>query len=252
MTLSTPAQTSPNRPQNPVPPGWLAAAELPRAVLALASMPLQLTKLLASPRGNGQPVMVIPGFGVTDASTIVLRTYLARLGYDVTGWQLGRNLGAKTVGVHNEHLLRRLSELFQVKQQPIALIGWSMGGIMARMIARKYPGKVKNIICLGAPITGDPFANRAWRVYERMSGHSLSHPIARAQIAESKLPPPVPSVSIYSKSDGVVAWQSCLEPIHHLTSNIEVNCPHVGFGFDANVFSIIADNLAERQGVQLS
>jgi pimeloyl-ACP methyl ester carboxylesterase len=222
----------------------LAWAELPRAIFALIRLPLHLPRLCAAPSGNGRPILVIPGFAMSDKSTAVLRAYLTWLGYNVSGWGLGRNLGAKTIGIYNEKLVARLKEVYNQVGQPVTLIGWSMGGIMARMIARSEPANVRQIISLGAPFAGDPFANTAWRTYERMSGHSLAHPVARAQIAESKLPPPVPSLSLFSKSDGIVAWQSCLEPKRPHTNNIEVRSAHCAFGFCPVVLRTLADQLA--------
>ncbi len=231
--------------QSLAPSRWRAIAELPRAGFAVALLPFHIARLRAARRGDGSPVLVIPGFATTDRSTYILRRYLSWLGYEVHGWALGRNLGAKTIGLRNEELLARLDHIHGQYDRKITLIGWSMGGIMARMIAREKPEKVRQIISLGAPFAGNPFANTAWRLYERMSGHSLSHPIARAQIAESKLPPPVRSVSLFSKSDGVVAWQSCLEPDHPHTLNIEVQSAHCGFGFSPAVLRTVADQLAD-------
>lgn len=228
------------------PSRWQSLAELPRALLAILSIPANLARLSSARRGDGAPVLVIPGFAVTDRSTLILRTYLTMLGYRVYGWGLGVNLGAKTIGVHNERLIEVLDTLYAKHQQKVCLIGWSMGGIMARMISRVSPHKVEKIITLGAPFAGNPFANTAWRIYERLSGHSLSHPVAQAQIAESKLAPPVPSVSLYSKSDGVVSWRCCIEPDHPHTSNIEVDSAHCAFGFSPRVIRIVADQLARR------
>lgn len=227
-----------------MPSRWMALAEIPRAVFAIASLPANILKLTKACKSNGSPVLVIPGFATTDRSTFILRAYLRWLGYRVSGWEMGRNLGAKTIGLHNEQLVKRLDDVYRQSGQKVTLIGWSMGGIMARMISRVRPEQVRLIVTLGAPFSGNPFANSAWKLYERLSGHSLSHPIARAQIAESKLPPPVPSVSLFSKSDGVVAWQSCLEPDHSHTLNIEVESAHCGFGFSPSVLRIIADRLA--------
>lgn len=228
----------------PLPPRWLTWTEIPRALMALASLPLRSRLLAAAPRGKGEPVLVIPGFASGDGSTAVLRAYLRWLGYRPHGWQLGRNLGARTIGIHNERLIDRLIAVHRATGQPVRLLGWSMGGIMARMIARAEPERVAQVISLGAPFAGDPFANHAWRVYERMSGHSLRHPIAQAQIAESKLPMPLPAVSIYSRTDGIVAWQSCIEPARPHTGNIEVSSAHCGFGFAPQVLRAVADTLA--------
>lgn len=189
--------------------------------------------------------MVIPGFGAGDKSTAVLRSYLRWLGYAPMGWGLGRNLGARTIGQHNEVLVERLGQLHRQLGEKITLIGWSMGGIIARMVARERMEAVARIVLLAAPITGNPYSNRGWSAYERMSGHSLAHPVARAQIRQSKLPMPVPSTSLYSKSDGVVHWECCLEPATRHSRNIEVRSSHCGFAFSPPVLRTIADCLAQ-------
>jgi pimeloyl-ACP methyl ester carboxylesterase len=222
----------------------LTWAEIPSTIYAILRLPFGVGRLYAARRGDGTPILVIPGFAMSDHSTAILRAYLTWLGYNVSGWGFGQNLGAKTIGIYNERLMARLAELHDRVSRPVTLIGWSMGGIMARMIARAAPEKVRQIISLGAPFTGDPFANTVWQTYERMSGHSLAHPVARAKIAESKLPPPVPNLSLFSKSDGIVAWQSCIEPERSHTDNIEVQSAHCAFGFCPVILRTIADNLA--------
>lgn len=238
FAAAAPAPSAPSR--------WLFAAELPRLGLACAALPLQTWRLAGAPRGDRRPVLVIPGFGATDRSTAALRAYLNWLGYAAHGWELGRNIGAKTVGIRNERLIDRLDTLHAEAGRKVTVIGWSMGGIMARMIARERSAAVEELILLGSPFAGDPYANRAWELYEKVSGHSLAHPVAQAQIAESKLPPPVPSTSLYSKTDGVVAWECCIEPPTPHTRNIEVATSHCGFAFDPAVLRLIADLLGER------
>jgi pimeloyl-ACP methyl ester carboxylesterase len=231
-----------------MPPKWLAFAEIPRLFGSLAALPWNFAELASAPLGDGSTVLVIPGFAASDGSTAILRAYLAWLGYDTHGWELGRNLGARTIGVHNEALIRRFDQLRAEAGQKPHVIGWSMGGIMARMLSRARPDDVEQLILLGSPFAGDPYANHAWQLYEKISGHSLSDPVAQAQIAESKLPPPVRSASIYSKSDGVVAWDCCLEPAAPHTQNIEVDAAHCAMAFDAKVLRTVADLLAKNRG----
>lgn len=226
------------------PERWLTWAEVPRTIWTLITLPFHWWALSGVAKGDLRPLLFLPGFGTTDNSTLILRQYFSFLGYRVHGWELGRNLGAKTIGLHNELLIARLDDLYASERQPITLIGWSMGGIMARMIARVDPVKVRQVISLGAPFAGNPFSNNLWQVYEQLSGHSLRHPVALAQIAQSKLPLPVPACSLYSKSDGVVAWQACLEPDESCAQNVEVHTPHCGFGFDPRVLREVAKMLA--------
>jgi len=231
---------------DPIPQRWRGLAEIPRAIGSLIRLPFEATRLARAPRGNGETIFVIPGFGAADGSTLVLRRYLTSLGYDVHGWGLGRNLGARTIGIHNERLIERFDS-FGVDRK-VHVIGWSMGGIMARMLSRARPERIAQLILLAAPFAGNPYANRAWQLYERISGHSLSHPVARRQIAESKLPPPVASTALYSKSDGVVAWTCCREPEAEHCRNIEVDSAHCAFGVDPDVLLLVAQSLANPPG----
>ena len=120
-----------------VPQRWLAWAEVPRALFAMANLPHHLTELSSAPQGDQRPVFVIPGIGMTDRSTLILRRYLGFLGYKVHAWELGRNLGAKTIGLRNERLIERVKFVHNAAQRPVTLIGWSMGGIMARKTSPK-------------------------------------------------------------------------------------------------------------------
>ena len=226
------------------PARWLSYAEAPRTAFALVRLMWAAPRLALAPRGDGSKVLVIPGFATGDGATAILRTYLMWLGYRSYGWGLGRNVGAKTVGVHNERLLERLDVVSDGGRDAVHVIGWSMGGIMARLMAHEVPERIRQVITLGSPFAGNPYSNIAWQSYERISGHKLSDPAARAQIALSKLAPPVPSTSIYSRSDGVVAWESCLEPDHPHTENIEVGGAHCGLGFCPSVLLTIAERLA--------
>ena len=228
---------------------WLAWAEVPRVLYAMATLPSGWLNLSTAQKGDDRPIFVIPGIGMTDRSTWILRRYLTYLGYTVHAWGLGRNLGAKTIGRHNELLIARIQSVYHDEGQSLTLIGWSMGGIMARMVARHHSHNIREVISLGAPFGGDPFTSRAWKIYERLSGHSLRDPVAEAQIAESKLPLPVLACSFYSTSDGVVPWQACLEPNTPNARNIPVRSAHCGFGFSAPVLRAVADRLAATSSV---
>jgi pimeloyl-ACP methyl ester carboxylesterase len=226
---------------------WL---EIPRFLKTLLTLPLRLARhwprrrsVAASP-----PVIVIPGFGFTDRSTAFLRWYLARCGYDAKGWGLGRNMGRKTIGLHNERAIAAIEEQARRAGQPVALVGWSMGGIVARMVARARPDLVSRVISLSAPFTGDPYANRAWPLYEKLAGHRLDDPVASRQIARSKQPPPVPALAIYSRSDGIVAWDCCIEEERPRTANVEVSAGHFEIGFRPSVLRLVADELAGLRG----
>lgn len=226
----------------------LALTELPRAIFELGSLPFSAPLLSTAEHGDGHPVLVLPGFVTTDTSTGVLRQYLRTLGYNVHSWDLGRNLGPKAIGHEGEKLIARLDAIHAKCGQKISLVGWSLGGVMARQLARRRPDLVRQIITLGSPFAGSPRATNAWRAYQALTGHAIDSEDARAQMRESELPPPVPSTAIYSKEDGVVAWQNCVEPEADLTDNIQVYGSHCGLGVNPVVLYAIADRLAQPEG----
>lgn len=226
----------------------LALSELPRALFELGSLPLSAPLLSMAKRGDGHPVLVLPGFMTSDASTSILRRFLKSLGYDVHTWDLGRNLGPRAIGHEGEKLIERLDCIHEQCGEKVSLVGWSLGGLMARQLARRRPDLVRQIITLGSPIVGNPRATNAWRAYQALTGHNIDEQGAREQMRESELPPPVPSTAIYSKEDGIVAWRNCIEPEADLTDNIQVYGSHCGLGVNPVVLYAVADRLAQAEG----
>ncbi len=230
------------------PSAFLALTELPRALAELGSLAAAVGPLMAAaPLGDGHPVLVLPGFMTGDASTGVLRRFLTRLGYDARAWDLGRNLGPRAIGREGEHLVAKLREVHQETGRTVSLVGWSLGGVMARLVARRAPDTVRQVITLGSPFAGSPRATNVWRLYEAMTGQKIDDPHTRGQLAESAAPPPVPSTAIYSREDGVVAWQNCREPVTPTTENIEVHGSHCGLGVNPSVLFAVADRLAQPE-----
>jgi len=168
-------------------------------------------------------VLVLPGFLADDLSTRPLRRFLGRLGYRAHPWLLGRNLGS--VGATRERLHARAAELHARHGRKLSLVGWSLGGIFARELAKQMPERVRQVITLGSP-----FADVARRV-ERL-----------------RQPPPVPSTAIYSKSDGIAHWEACRESEGPERENIEVPASHCGLGWSPIVLFAIADRLALAEG----
>jgi len=236
------ADSSPSsRPRPPSP--WLQLLEL-RAFVEFGTTLTCLPLLQSAPRGDGHPVLVLPGLIAGDGSTRLLRHYLAGLGHDVHGWGLGRNLGLRP-GLEDRMtaLVRDLYERSGGRR--VSLVGWSLGGVYARELALRLPDLVRDCIMLGAPIHGDPRSTNAWRVYELASGQSVDDPeLRRTPVA----PPPVPTTSIFSRTDGVVAWRCCLETPGELAENIEVDGSHCGLGANPAVLYAVADRLAQREG----
>lgn len=230
--------------QEPIrPPSMLLAMSEPqRALYELSSLPFAAPLLRCAPHGDGHPVMVLPGFVTSDRSTAILRRYLDRLGYDAYGWALGRNLGPRAIGWEGERLIERLHDIFD--DQKVSLVGWSLGGVMARELARRHPEMIRQIITLGSPFTGDPRASNVSEAYESLTGDRIDSLYLRERLAESRKPPPVPSTAIFTKGDGVVSWRNCIEPPSDHTDNIEVRGSHCGLGVNPAVLYAVADRLA--------
>ncbi len=226
----------------------LALTEIPRALSELATLPLAAPLLWAAKRGDGHPVLTLPGFVTSDVSTTLLRRFLTRQGYDAHAWELGRNLGPRAIGLQGEKLIARLDDIHEKTGQKVSLVGWSLGGILARQLARRRPDLVRQVISLGSPFTGDPRATNVWKAYEFLTGQRLKDPDTQAQLRESHDVPPVPSTAIYTKADGIVAWRNCLEPASATTDNIEVPGSHCGLGVNGLVLYAVADRLAQAEG----
>src|SRR6195952_4271262 len=226
------------------PSAFLVLTELPRALAELGSLPLAAPLLMTAARGDGHPVLVLPGLSTTDRSTSLLRRYLSALGYDVHAWELGRNLGARAIGAQGEKLIARLEAIYAMTGQKVTLVGHSLGGIIARQLSRRRPDMVRQIVTLGSPFAGDPRSTNVWKLYEYLCGHKVSDASTKAQLLESHNPPPVPSTAIYTKGDGIVAWQSCLEPETPTTENIEILGSHCGMCVNPIAMYAVADRLA--------
>ena len=226
----------------------LALTEFPRAVAEWASLPLASPLLATAPRGDGHPVLVLPGFATTDSSTRVLRKFLKRLGYDAHTWDLGRNLGHKAIGREGEKLIARLRAIHETTGQKVSLVGWSLGGVMARLVAHKAPDAVRQVITLGSPFAGSPKSSTVWRAYEWLTGDRVDDARIVRQLDDHAAPPPVPSTAIWSRADGIVAWQTCKERASATTDNIEVRGSHCGLGVNPSVLYAVADRLAQREG----
>lgn len=219
-----------------------------RALIELTAFYAAFPFLQTAARGDGHPVLILPGYMADDLSTLPLRTYLKSRGYAPHGWKLGRNLGRDTDLVQgvSERILQRLDTLWQQYGCKISLIGWSLGGIYARELARLRPDFVRQVITLGSPFNGDFRANNVSRFYEMSSGHALTD-LDPQLMARMKRPLPVPTTAIYSRMDGITAWECCLVTPAATSENIEVKSSHCGFGFHPQVLWIIANRLKQPE-----
>jgi len=222
-------------------PGPLLLLLEGRAVWEYAGFVAALPWLRRLPRGDGHPVVVIPGFGAGDLTTLPLRTFLNDRGYASYAWNQGFNLGPRDGVLDGVRVL--LSKTAQDHGERVSLIGWSLGGVYARELAKEFPEQVRCVITLGSPFAGHPRATNAWRLFALLNGGDDVHdPRLLAQLRKA---PRVPTTSIYSKTDGVVAWQCSLnEPEPH-TENIEVHASHLGMGMNPFALFAIADRLRQ-------
>ena len=223
--------------------------QAPGALLMLLEgrAPLEYAALLAAtpwlrklPKGDGHPVLVFPGLGANDISTAPLRKLLDELGYTTERWGQGFNFGprAGVLKACND----TVRALHDRHQRPVSLIGWSLGGLYAREMAKELPEHTRCVVTLGTPFAGHPRATNAWRIFEMLSGQRAHDPAVVARLRE---PPPVPTTSIYSRTDGIVAWQCSLNVPGPQAENIEVRASHIGMGMNPLALYAVADRLAQ-------
>ncbi len=206
------------------PPSWRRMNEMmwqwPRAWRGVGHL---------GPRGpvDGPPVLVIPGFIANDRTVMELRRALADAGWRVHPWQLGWNLGAREDTV--EQLKARIDAISS--DEPVLLVGWSLGGVFAREVARAHPERVSAVVTLGSPFSGDARANNVWRLYEWVAGHKVDAPPVK-RIPDK---PPVPTLAIWSRKDGIIAPRAARGLAHESDRRVEMECSHMAFGVSRSV-----------------
>lgn len=221
-------------------PSFLDVAGELLTPLEFARLAAATPSLVRQPRGSGAPVIVLPGLGASNLSTTLLRNYLSWLGYQVRGWTLGRNDG--NVREMLPLVTRQLNSFSDESGQAVAMLGWSLGGVLAREAARDHPRSVSQVITMGSPIVGGPKYTSFGKMYQR---GDVDLDAIEARIAErEKRPIEVPVTSIYSKRDGVVGWRASIDKLNKQADNIEVNATHLGLGISPAVFKIVAQKLA--------
>lgn len=193
------------------------------------------------PRGRGEPVMVIPGFGASDVNTAALRRALNQLGYEAVGWGCGRNMGMRPQV--RDRLAQSLRSLCEERGQKVTLIGWSLGGVFAREMARHQPQCVRRVFTLGSPFNGHPNANNLVKLFGLMNPKMRGAPDLEG--FRRRIPaPPVPCIAIHTKSDGIVAWQCSVETEGAQIENVEVRGTHFGLPINSQVLRVIAERMA--------
>ncbi len=199
--------------------------------------------LSAAPRGDGHPVLVLPGLAAGDATTAILRRFLKSRGYAASGWGQGLNLGLRPGVLERAH--DTLRALYREHGRAVSIIGWSLGGLYARELAKLSPEMVRLVITLGSPFTGHPRETNAWRLYEFVSGHRIGSHDFHGPL---RTPPLAPTTSIWSPNDGIVSWRCSVETRRDLAENIVVDSSHFGLGAHPAALYAIADRLAQPEG----
>lgn len=211
-----------NNPDDQVPTAWRRIGEM---VSLGPRMWRGFGHLGARGPIGGPPALVIPGFIASDRTTMELRRALAEAGFRVHPWRLGWNMGARADLI--ERLERSLDRVED--KRPVLLVGWSLGGIYARELARHRPQRVRAVVTLGSPFSGDPRLNNVWRLYERIAGHKVDEtPIPRITAK-----PPVPTLALWSRKDGIVAASAARGLPDESDQAVELECNHMAFGVSA-------------------
>ena len=222
----------------------LLATEPARALLDYLGSHLPRPRLAA---GDGHPVIVYPGLGAGSWSTTRLREALIEAGFDARDWGFGQNTGPRgSIPAWLAQLREAVDAVRSERGRAVSLVGWSLGGIYAREISRSAPGLVRQVITLGSPFAAQPDATHAAWLYRVLNPKTPARPGNQERLSQTL---PVPSTSIYSKSDGVVPWQGCIQPDSSQAENIEVaGVSHLGMGTNRKVLAIVADRLAQPAG----
>lgn len=192
--------------------------------------------------GQGAPVMTLPGFCANDDSMKQMRFNLNAAGFAAKRWKLGRNLGAKLDTM--ERINARVKEIADKEGRAVNLVGWSLGGIMAREYARNHPDHVASVVTMGSPFSGSLKANHAWRLYQLVAGHKIDN---MPMPIDPGLKPPVPTFALWSSRDGVIAIASARGEAHQSDVIREIDCGHLGFAFEATAIDAVIDCLIEAR-----
>lgn len=229
-----------------VPSRTQLVTEVPRAGLDLAALLTTWPLLTAARRGDGHPVLVLPGLLTGDPATLLLRNVLRALGHDVSGWSLGTNRGS--TGRVVRELRARVAELHRSSGRRVSLVGWSLGGVYAQELARATPGSIRGIVTLGSPVVrGAPWLRRASRLVDATSSlpagtAGLPRPWAERGSLR------VPATSVFTRADGIVHWSWCSYQARPQRENVEVRGSHLGLAHNPAVLWLLADRLGTPEG----
>lgn len=231
-------------PRDMPPPRSKMWGEWPRAALGVGRLALSGKRLADAPRGDGRGVLVLPGMFNGDLSNVALRRYLDTLGYRSYRWELGRNCGTRAIGMDGERLVERIEAIVAETGGPITVIGISLGGIMARLMAHRRPDLVRSVVTIVSPYAGPATATNVWRSFEWYTGQKISDPAVIAMAEEVARPLPCPSTAIWSPSDGLVNGWNCHSEDEAGCRAVRIDTSHVGAQMNPDVLRIVAEALA--------
>lgn len=239
--MNSPAAVAVHRPSLA-----LLSAEPLRAALELVRH--RMVKANPSPPGDGHPVVIFPGLGADGRSVATLREHCRALGYAAFDWGQGFNTGPEgDLDTWLAELMLRVTTLLSVHEQPATLIGWSLGGLYARELGKLMAPRLRQVITLGTPFNSQTDHTHAGWLFRLLSGSSV--PLDAALCQRLRTPPPLRTTSIYSRTDGIVAWQTCRhERRSRLVRDIEVESSHLGMGWNRDVLNAVTDRLRQSPG----
>jgi pimeloyl-ACP methyl ester carboxylesterase len=226
-----------------------------RAAAEFAAVPFALPFLRGLPRGDGHPVMVLPGFSTDDSMTKVLRYYLRKQGYAVQSWGFNRNTGL--AGNIEERVAERVEKLAKRSGQKVSLVGHSLGGLIARHVAHDLPDSVRQVITIGSPNGMDEKSSNVTglltKVYASFNPEAVMREsnlrLTPERLERWRRSPDVPLTAIYSRTDGIVHWTACLDPEdHEFSQNVMVPASHVGLVHHPLTLWVLADRLSQKEG----
>jgi pimeloyl-ACP methyl ester carboxylesterase len=225
-----------------------AIAELPRALFELVCLLPAHPFLKRAPRGDGHPVITLPGYRSDDTAMLAMRRYLARWGYAPYPWGLGANLGIGSQRIdYEKRMLEKLENVTEKHGERATLIGWSQGGVIAREVAKQRPDLVRQLIVLGSPLADAPEATTVFRIFKKTSSEEITNELMSMMREVASPLPNLRCICIYSNSDGIVSADIAQDLVSPNVENIRVTSSHLGMVVNPMVLFIIADRLSQPE-----
>ncbi len=225
-------------------PMLVTALSESRALLELSEYFIKLPSLISKKRGTGQPVLVIPGFSTGDSATYLMRWYLREQNFRPEPWNLGINTGPKKVLYTG--IVNRIKEITDQYSEPVSLVGWSLGGLFAREIAKEHSSEIRNVVTLGSPFARRFTSITSTEYFKRHGINDLDY-LDPERLSQLNVSPPHPCTSIYSKSDSLINWTHCIDNNPGKIDNIEVIGSHFGLCHNPSALIALADRLSQEE-----